>query len=356
MTRRLRESKFPIKVKDKDLYSFGKVHSLIRKCKPVIKPVYEEWQTLSSENRKRWVLEGATCAALLATGKCDRYHPRPEVQYAKGGLAEKAASAASAALAPVVAAAPKAEDETLSLSSRYAVFLTREQGKPFDVLGDSCAALATGNISDEYLHDVASLLPADRFRLDGIGGNVIIDKVANVYCKVKAIVFDTDQEVRARFESHEYLGADGLYYYFVLAMHPNSEMPKGVLLLPLGKLSRQMGWRVVIDEAKGAASYVLTPEQNGVRLTLKMQVGVEGKDEDDTLLTLPDISLVSKSELANMSFFDAAQAEWARAYAQQQVLMATNADVNSKVALYGAYDRSQEVDLPYSLTASDYKF
>jgi hypothetical protein len=409
MTRRLRESKFPIKVKDKDLYSFGKVHSLIRKCKPVIKPVYEEWQTLSSENRKRWVLEGinfpasmtklvesakkygirvprtlyriylkasqplqwkvryvrdrvprcdagATCTALLATGKCDRYHPRPEVQYAKGGLAEKAASVASAALAPVVAAAPKAEDETLSLSSRYAVFLTREQGKPFDVLGDSCAALATGNISEEYLHDVSSLQPADRFRLDGIGGNVIIDKVANVYCKVKAIVFDTDQEVRARFESHEYLGADGLYYYFVLAMHPNSEMPKGVLLLPLGKLSRQMGWRVVIDEAKGAASYVLTPEQNGVRLTLKMQVGVEGKDEDDTLLTLPDISLVSKSELANMSFLDAAESEWARAYHQQQVLIATKADINAKVALYGAYDRSQDTDLPYSLTASDYKF
>ncbi len=119
---------------------------------------------------------------------------------------------------------------------------------------------------------------------------------------------------------------------------------------------KQMGWRVVIDEAKGAASYVLTPEQNGVRLTLKMQVGVEGKDEDDTLLTLPDISLVSKSELANMSFFDAAEAEWARAYRQQQALMATNADINAKVALYGAYDRSQEVDLPYSLTASDYKF
>jgi hypothetical protein len=82
---------------------------------------------------------------------------------------------------------------------------------------------------------------------------------------------------------------------------------------------------------------VLTPEQNGVRLTIKMQVGVEGKDEDDTLLTLPDISLVSKSELANMSFLDAAQAEWARAYAQKQVLMATQADINAKleVALYG---------------------
>ena len=101
---------------------------------------------------------------------------------------------------------------------------------------------------------------------------------------------------------------------------------------------------------------MLTPEQNGVRLTIKMQVGVEGKDEDDTLLTLPDISLVSKSELANMSFLDAAEAEWARAYHQQQVLMATKADINVKVALYGAYDRSQDVDLPYSLTASDYKF
>ncbi len=92
-----------------------------------------------------------------------------------------------------------------------------------------------------------------------------------------------------------------------------------------------------------------------MRLTIKLQIGVEGKDEDGTLLTLPDISLVSKSELANMSFLDAAEAEWARAYHQKQALMATNAYINDRVALYGAYDRSQDTDLPYSLTASDYK-
>ena len=57
-----------------------------------------------------------------------------------------------------------------------------------------------------------------------------------------------------------------------------------------------------------------------------------------------------------MSFLDAAEAEWARAYHQQQALIATKADINAKVTLYGAYDRSQDVDLPYSLTASDYKF
>ena len=137
-------------------------------------------------------------------------------------------------------------------------------------------------------------------------------------------MFDTDAEVRARFESLGYLGADNLklHYYFVLPMYPNLHMQRGILLLALGKLSRQLGWRVVIDEAKDAASYALTPPQNGVRLTIKLQVqlevGVEGKDEDDTLLTLPDISLVSKSELANMSLLDAAEAEWARAYHQQQ--------------------------------------
>ena len=153
----------------------------------------------------------------------------------------------------------------------------------------------------------SSVLPlADQFRLDGISGPVLITTVANIYCKVPTVVFDTDAEVRARFESLEYLGADRLYYYFVLPMYPNSHMQRGILLLALGKLSRQLGWRVVIDEAKDAASYALTPSQNGVRLTIKLQVGVEGKDEDDTLLTLPDISLVSKSELANMSFLDAA--------------------------------------------------
>jgi hypothetical protein len=296
---------------------------------------------------------GAACTSLLATGKCEWYHPRPEVQYAKDGLAEKDASTASA---PVVAAAPEAENAATSqLPAKYAVFLSRGQ-RPVDVLGDSGATVNTGNIHEKYLHDVAQIPPADQFRLDGISGPVTIDTVANVYCKVPAIVFDNDAEVRARFESLEYLGADRLHYYFVLPMYPNSHMPKGLLLLALGKLSRQLGWRVVIDEAKDAASYALTPAQNGVRLTIKLQVGVERDDDDDTLLTLPDISLVSKDELAGMQFFETAQAEWARAYEQQQVLMATNAYIENKVALYGAYDRAQDLEMPYSLTESAYKF
>ena len=406
MIRRLRQQEFP-KVKDKDLYSLGRVRSLLKKSKAVIKPVYDEWLTASSKERKQWVLDGlnfhasmtklvdsakkyrikvprvvykaylkvlqpyqwrvrfertrvprcdagAACKSLLATGQCERRHSRAEVQYAQLGLAEKAA--ASAALAPVVVEAPEAEAEVPSLSSKYSVFLSREQAKPFDVLGDSCATLTTGNIPVEYLHDLEPLLPAAQFRLDGIGGTVLIHTVANVYCKVRAIVFDTDAEVRERFASHEYLGADALYYYFVLSMYPNPQMPKGVLLLPLGKLSRQMGWRVVIDEATDAASYVLTPAQNGVRLTIKLQVGVEGKDDDDTLLSLPDISLVSKTELAGMPFFETAQAEWARAYTQKQVLMAPKADIENRVALYGAYNHSPDVNLPYSMMASDYKF
>jgi hypothetical protein len=216
------------------------------------------------------------------------------------------------ASAPVVAAAPEAENAATSqLPAKYAVFLSRGQ-RPVDVLGDSGATVNTGNIHEKYLHDVAQIPLADQFCLDGISGPVTIDTVANVYCKVPAVVFDNDAEVRARFESLEYLGADRLHYYFVLPMYPNSHMPKGLLLLALGKLSRQLGWRVVIDEAKDAASYALTPAQNGVRLTIKLQVGVERDDDDDTLLTLPDISLVSKDELAGMQFFETAQAEWAR--------------------------------------------
>jgi hypothetical protein len=44
------------------------------------------------------------------------------------------------------------------------------------------------------------------------------------------------------------------------------------------------------------------------------------------------------------------------AYEQQQVLMATNAYIENKVALYGAYDRTQDLEMPYSLTESAYKF
>jgi hypothetical protein len=57
-----------------------------------------------------------------------------------------------------------------------------------------------------------------------------------------------------------------------------------------------------------------------------------------------------------MSFVDVAEAEWARAYNQKQILMGTKARIGNKVALYGAYDRSQDIEMPYSLTASDYKF
>ncbi len=79
--------------------------------------------------------------------------------------------------------------------------------------------VCTGNISEEYLHEVVPLSPADRFCLEGISKPVKIDRIANVYCRVRSIVFDTDEEVNARSsfasESHEYLGAaaDALYYY-----------------------------------------------------------------------------------------------------------------------------------------------
>ncbi len=65
---------------------------------------------------------------------------------------------------------------------------------------------------------------------------------------------------------------------------------------------------------------------------------------------------MSKTELAGMPLFEIAQAEWARACNQKQVLMATKADIENRVALYGAYNRSPDVDLPYSMIASDYKF
>ncbi len=45
-----------------------------------------------------------------------------------------------------------------------------------------------------------------------------------------------------------------MHYYFAVPVYPNSQMPPGVLLLALGKLCKQLGWRVVIDEAKNAAS------------------------------------------------------------------------------------------------------
>ncbi len=54
---------------------------------------------------------------------------------------------------------------------------------------------------------------------------------------------------------------------------------------------------------------MLDESENGVRPTLKLQIGVEGNDDDDTLLALPDISLVSKSELPEMPFFAVAEAE-----------------------------------------------
>ena len=62
-----------------------------------------------------------------------------------------------------------------------------------------------------------------------------------------------------------------------------------------------------------------------------------------------------------MPFFETAQAEWARACTsttcnQKQVLMATKADIENRVALYGAYNHSPDVNLPYSMMASDYKF
>ena len=78
------------------------------------------------------------------------------------------------------------------------------------------------------------LSPADRFCLEGISKPVKIDRIANVYCRVRSIVFDTDEEVNARFASHEYLGAaaDALYYYFIVPVYPDSLANAGGLTPP----------------------------------------------------------------------------------------------------------------------------
>ena len=65
MIRRLRQQEFPNKVKDKDLYSLSKVRSLLKKSKAVIKPVYDEWLTASSKERKQWVLDGLNFHASM---------------------------------------------------------------------------------------------------------------------------------------------------------------------------------------------------------------------------------------------------------------------------------------------------
>ena len=324
--------------------------------------------------------DGIQCKTLLATGKCALSHSPAEVSCAQQQLAEQAASGAAlgksslgAAALPSVAANTAVDPAVVTnehppLYGRPCVMLAL---KPHElvVVGDSGATKPTGNLPSEYLHDVRELLPSHQFQFEGIGDPVPITTVCQVYMKVRAIVFDTDAAVQERFESCEYLGADALYYYFAVTMYPNSAMPRNVLLLSLGSLCKQQGWRVVLDQSPGAASYALTPPQGerGVQLTLKLRIGVKDPadanfDEDDSLVTLPDVTLLSKADLAQMPLFKKAEAEWDRAYERKQVMLANKAaqeaffyEVPPEPAPLVFYVQQQE-DTAYSLSASAYKF
>ena len=68
----------------------------------------------------------------------------------------------------------------------------------------------------------------------------------------------------------------------------------------LNVLYKKKKRRVVLDHCPRAASYALTPPQvdRAVRLTLKSRIGVKDPadadfDEDDSLVTLPDVTLLS---------------------------------------------------------------
>ena len=236
-------------------------------------------------------------------------------------------------------------------------------------VGDSGASKHTGNLAPKYLHDVEDLPSSHQFQFEGIGEPVRINKICRVYLKVRAVVFDTDAEVRERFESCEYLGNDALYYYFAVPVYPNSRMPRNVLLLSLGSLCKQQGWRVVLDHSPGAASYALTPPQgeSKVRLTFKFRIGVRDLadadfDEDDSLVTLPDVTLLTKADLAQMPLFKKAEAEWNRAYERHQVMLANKAaqdefcyEVPPEPAPLVFYVQQQE-DTAYSLSEGVHKF
>ncbi len=68
----------------------------------------------------------------------------------------------------------------------------------------------------------------------------------------------------------------------------------------------------MMDHSPGAASYALAPARGGVRLTLMLRIGVKDSadadfDEDDSLVTLPDVTLLSsadsEADLAQMPLF-----------------------------------------------------
>ena len=114
----------------------------------------------------------------------------------------------------------------------------------------------------------------------------------------------------------------------------------------------------------------LTPPQgeSKVRLTFKFRIGVKDVadatfDEDDSLVTLPDVTLLTKADLAQMPLFKKAEAEWNRAYERHQVMLVNKAaqdefcyEVPPEPApLVLSYVQQQE-DTAYSLSEGVHKF
>ena len=85
-------------------------------------------------------------------------------------------------------------------------------------------------------------------------------------------------------------------------------------------------------------------------------------DEDDSLVTLPDVTLLTHADLAQMPLFKKAEAEWDRAYERHQVMLANKAaqdefhyEVPPEPAPLVFFVSKQE-DTAHSLSEGAYKF
>ena len=85
-------------------------------------------------------------------------------------------------------------------------------------------------------------------------------------------------------------------------------------------------------------------------------------DEDDSLVTLPDVTLLTHADLAQMPLFKKAEAEWDRAYERHQVMLANKAaqdefhyEVPPELAPLVFFVSKQE-DTAHSLSEGAYKF
>ena len=209
------------------------------------------------------------------------------------------------------------------------------------VFDSGCSPVALANRQHSGLRNIRPLLPTERFKVRGIGGDVMIKEEGELHFRVLSELYHADSVLRAELARLQGRLAreDPLFYYFVIPCFIDDDLPSGVTLVSLGKAVWNLGWRVQIDkDPTQCFGLSAVDSATDVRLKFSFSIGDPSNGSfgsTNSLLRMPGLELVPDG----IDPVEAARASWAQVrvlsfQASENLAARNGAGLNVELAAY----------------------